>query len=70
MDPVVVPDSIDAARCIELRCQSKRGVRLHPDDQAFCERMFREFPDWYGKTEPRIFDLTVPFGSTARRDET
>jgi len=57
------PKDSDASRCIGLRKQSKRGIRLHSDDLAFCEQMFRAYPDWYINTEERVFNETVPFGS-------
>ena len=67
MKPIVVPSDSDAELCIEYRKQSKRGVRLHPDHSAFCERMWREFPVWYEEQEYRVFNETVPFGSQASR---
>ena len=57
------PSPVDAERCIAIRCQSKRGIRLHPDDLEFCEKMWHEFEAWYGKTEKLIFEKTKPFGS-------
>ncbi len=62
------PDPSDAKHCLDLRCQSKRGTRLHPDDITFCKRMFWEFPEWYAKTEARVFNMTVPFGSNVKRE--
>ena len=67
MNSIVVPSVSDAALCIEYRKQSKRGVRLHPDHSAFCERMWREFPVWYAEQEYRVFNETVPYGSQVRR---
>jgi len=60
------PNPQDAERCIELRKQSKRGVRLHPGDQTFCKQMFQAYPAWYVNTEERVFNETAPFGSGAR----
>ena len=57
------PNPQDAARCVDLRCQSKRGIRLHPDDSRFCDKMYLEFEDWYRKTEKTVFEKTKPFGS-------
>lgn len=57
------PSPEDAARCMELRCQGKRGIRLHPDDQKFVECMFRNYEDWYAATQQEVFERTRPFGS-------
>ena len=64
---LVAPSDSDAELCIEYRKQSKRGVRLHPDASAFCERMWQEFPVWYADQEYRVFNETVPFGSQVSR---
>lgn len=57
------PAPDEAEYCIELRKKSKRGVRLHADDRAFVDRMYRDFPEWYRATERRIFVETAPYGS-------
>jgi len=48
---------------MKLRCDSKRGSRLHPEDLAFCEKMFNEFPEWYAFIEDEIWEKTKPFGA-------
>ena len=58
-----VPDYADAEECIAYRKRSKRGEHLTPDESQFCQRMFRLFPEWYARTESRVFNETVPFGS-------
>ena len=55
------PTPDDATRCFRLRCQSKNGIRLHPDDSKFCEEMFRKYPNWYRETEVQVFDATNPW---------
>ena len=58
-----MPSKEDAEKCFYIRKQSKLGIRLHPDDQSFCERMFREFPEWYRSVNSAVFEETAPFGS-------
>ena len=53
--------------CFDLRCQTKRGIRLHPDDGKFVEKMFNDFPEWYEPTQDDVFNATVPFGSTVKK---
>jgi len=57
-----------AEKCIEYRKRAKRGEHLTSDESKFCERMFKMFPAWYAETEKRVFNETVPFGSTAHKD--
>jgi len=57
------PSPADAERCIAIRCRCKQGEYIHPDDHKFVEKMFRNFPGWYSKTEKLIFEKTKPFGS-------
>ena len=59
----------DAERCLELRKRGKRGQYLSPEDSKFCLKMFKQFPEWYSKTEARVFNETVPFGSNMRKKE-
>lgn len=63
------PPAKDAQRCIEIRCKSKRGESYLREDSDFCRKMYKKYPEWYKKTEAMIFNLTVPFGSFAHRDE-
>jgi len=49
-----------------LRCRSKRGERLAPEEQSLVDRAFKEDPSRYADLEPRVFNETVPFGSTVR----
>lgn len=61
------PSYAEAERCIELRKRSKQGHTNSPEDSEFCRRMFEEYPEWYSATEARVFNETVPFGSTVRK---
>lgn len=60
------PPYEDAERAIEIRKRSKQGHLSSPEDHAFCREMFRKYPKWYEKTEERVFNETVPFGSNVR----
>jgi len=59
-----VPNEEDRKRCFEIRCNSKRGNRIHPDDHNFCMEMHEKYPEWYSKTEKEVFEITAPFGSS------
>lgn len=50
-------------RCFDLRCQSKRGVRLHQDDSDFLEDCWRRYPEEYGSMSDAVFEATKPFGA-------
>jgi hypothetical protein len=60
------PSPSDAARCLGLRCRSKRGERLNREERAFCVQMLGSYPDWYKRTERDVFYRTRPFGSGAK----
>ena len=61
---LTMPDERDGMRCYALRCKSKRGERLYPEEQAFCERIFEDFPEWYARQSSGIFEDTKPPGAT------
>ncbi len=63
------PDYIEAERCIEIRKRGKRGESLNQEDVRYCMRMYKRYPEWYTKTEARVFNETVPFGSNVRMKE-
>lgn len=54
------------AQVFTLRCRSKRGERLAPEEQALVERAFKEDRARYSKMDERIFSETLPFGSDAK----
>lgn len=60
------PPQEDAERCMAIRKRSKRGEYSNPDDYRYCEKMFAKYPEWYRKTEARVFNETVPFGSNVK----
>jgi len=57
------PSAADAARCIELRVQSKQGRTLSKEDQKFVEKMFKKYPEWYSDINREVFIRSAPFGS-------
>ena len=56
----------DWALVFELRCKSKRGIELSPEQHNFCVRAFREDEKRYSAMDAGVFNATVPFGSEAR----
>jgi len=59
------PKLADAERCIEIRKASKSGRGLTGiEDREFCRKMFLKYGAWYAATEERVFNETVPFGSS------
>ena len=65
-----IPPFLESEKCINLRKRSKLGGVLSKNEHKFCEKMFYKYGEWYSKTEARIFNETVPFGSLARIKET
>ena len=61
------PTEDESKRCLQIRKRSKRGEYTHPDDNAFCGKMLKRYPEWYNITEDEVFNDTVPFGSNIRR---
>jgi len=60
------PEYRDAERCFEIRKRSKRGEHVTQEEHEFCQFMFKEYPDWYGTSERKVFEETLPFGSNAK----
>ena len=60
------PSYEEAERCISLRKYSKSVGNLSKEDHDFCSKMYELYPKWYGETEERVFNETVPGGSNAR----
>jgi len=57
------PNPSDAGRLLDVRCRGKRGEYLGPEDILFCERMSREFPEYYESLDKKVFEATKPFGA-------
>lgn len=62
------PTRADGERAVALRCKSKRGESLTTAERRFVWRMLKHYEEWYGVTEARVFNETVPPGSNARMD--
>lgn len=63
------PPYNEAEKCIKIRKRSKRGIDVSQSEHEYCMSMLAKFPKWYSQTEARVFNETVPFGSTARYPE-
>lgn len=50
-------------RCRKLREASKRGQYIAPDDFAFLQSAYEQWPDEYNKIGDEAFKTTAPFGS-------
>lgn len=53
----------NADELMRLRCLSKSGARLHPDDSKKCIQAFQDYEEWYSSTEREVFERTKPFGA-------
>jgi len=62
------PKPNEASECLEIRKRGKRGEYLSRLDTRFCERMLKDYPEWYTATDKQVFNETVPFGSNAHRE--
>jgi hypothetical protein len=60
------PNENESKRCLQIRKRNKRGEYIHPDDIRFCEKMFKDYPEWYKTTDEEVFNDTVPYGSHTR----
>lgn len=56
-------------RVFDLRCRSKRGEYLSPEDRALIDAAHNEDRDRYADMDADVFNATVPFGSNARRSK-
>lgn len=59
-------DEINWSKVFDVRCRSKRGERLTPEEQEFCRRAYEADPKRYAAMNADVFNETVPAGSTAR----
>jgi hypothetical protein len=63
-----IPEYSEAQRCLEIRRASKRGdlsVIYDREKSKFIDYMLKKYPEWYNCTEKKIWNDTVPFGSSA-----
>lgn len=49
-----------------LRCRSKRGESLSPEERKLIERAWKTDRKRYGSMDADVFNATVPFGSSVR----
>jgi hypothetical protein len=49
-----------------LRCRSKSGSNLSPEELDLCQAALADDPDRYSAMNSDVFDATVPFGSNAK----
>lgn len=47
----------------KLRCRSKQGERLSPQEHELCFQAWREDHDRYCDMDQQVFEATKPFGS-------
>ena len=52
--------STERNKLLKIRCASKQGHRLHPEDQKFCAMMFEKYPEEYRQMSDDVFRLTNP----------
>ena len=64
---ILAPTEAEWREVFRLRCASKRGDVLSPDQRALCEHAYRVDPTRYSAMNNDVFNATVPFGSTARK---
>jgi len=56
-------------KVFRIRCKSKRGQALSDEERDLVDRAFRQDRDRYADEEVDVFNETVPFGSSARREK-
>ena len=52
------------AEVFRLRCRSKRGEHMNPEDSALMTAAWKSNPERYAEMGPTVFTETAPFGST------
>lgn len=50
-------------RLFDLRCRSKRGEYISPEDFKFLEHCWKTWPIEYSLLQGKVFEATKPFGS-------
>jgi hypothetical protein len=58
-----VPSFKEAEKSIDIRKRSRRGDNVSTEEHMYSAAMLKKYPGWYNKTEERVFNETVPFGS-------
>ena len=57
---------IDWDKVFRLRCQSKLGIQLTPEDIEYFSAAIKQDGERYSNMDKDVFNATVPFGSHAR----
>ena len=57
----------DWSKVFDLRCRSKRGEHLSPEDRALLLAAYKVDATRYAAMSDDVFVATAPFGSTVRR---
>lgn len=63
------PTREEGERYIEIRVIEKQGRYISRSEQRFLERMVKKYWDWCGKTEPIIWNRSLPFGASGCKKE-
>lgn len=61
------PNAEMVEKIIDIRKRSKRGEYISQIDAEVVTYAYKTWPKWYAKTESRVFNETVPFGSATKR---
>lgn len=56
-------EDIDWSKVFELRCRTKSGQRLTPEEQQLVEAAHAADPKRYAALTADVFEATKPFGS-------
>jgi len=59
-------DAAEWSAVFRLRCRSKSGSQLSPEELDLCKAAMEEDPKRYSGMNSDVFDATVPFGSSAK----
>jgi hypothetical protein len=50
-------------RCFDLKCKSKRGEYIRPEDSEFLKDCFEKYSKEYSAMGKEVFEATKPFGA-------
>ncbi len=53
----------DWIKIFRLRCRSKKGEELTPEERKLCRRAWKENPERYMIEDKAVFEATKPFGA-------
>jgi hypothetical protein len=61
------PDIIQ--KSIDIRCRARKNLPITRKEHDWNMKVYNKYPEWYERTEPHIFNQTVPFGSSVYKEE-